>query len=66
MVKCYAKFAAVSTAESKTTSGAVLFGVGVLVYAIARKRRVATIDLNKEEQLLEGNFEMMPEQIVQA
>jgi hypothetical protein len=66
IVECHAKFTAVSTAESNVATSAVLLGVGFLVYVIARKRRVATIDLRKEEQFLEGNFEMMPDHSVQA
>jgi len=63
---CQASFTAVSTAESNVATGVVLFGVGALVYAIAKKRRVGTIDLAREEELLEGNFEMMADKSVRV
>lgn len=63
---CQASFSAVSTATNNVATGVVLFGVGALVFAIARKRRVGTIDLAREEQLLEGNFEMMADKSVKV
>jgi len=62
--ECRASFSAVSNDSSTVAGSAVLFGVGALAFLAVRKRRVAAIDLQKEEQLLDadgasGNFEMM-------
>jgi len=63
--ECRASFSAVSNDSSSTVAGsAVLFGVGALAFLAVRKRRVAAIDLRKEEQLVDadgasGNCEMM-------
>ena len=65
---CQARFTAIPE-FSDVGTGAVLFGVGALAFFVARKRRAATIDLAKEEQLLDqagGNFEMMTDRGVRV
>jgi hypothetical protein len=73
--KCQGSFSAVSSSSSSTAAmtGFSFAGLAILGLLYARKRRVARIDLNREEQLLQdgqqhalGHFELMRDRGVQV